>query len=293
MNIELEVNQISKSYKKHKAISELSFSVPKGSIFGLIGPNGAGKSTLIRTLVGIYRPDSGKILFREEEVSYIPSSEIGYLPEERGLYRKMKVKEHLVYLARVHDLSKKEALKKTETWLTRMNLLEWQNHSIDQLSKGMQQKIQFIAAVIHDPSFIILDEPFSGFDPVNAELLKKEITRLNKEDGKTFIFSTHRMENAEEMCDHLVMINKSKICLSGSVNEVKKRFEKDAFIIESNIEIKDLNSFSMGAEKRFKYRVPSVELKNMNVLNEVGFISVKKDVLSLHEIFLKVVSDDE
>jgi len=293
MSIELEVNQISKSYKKHQAISELSFSVPKGSIFGLIGPNGAGKSTLIRTLVGIYRPDSGKILFREKEVDFIPSLEIGYLPEERGLYRKMRVKEHLVYLARVRDLSKEKALEKTKYWLERMNLTEWQDHSIDQLSKGMQQKIQFIAAVIHDPTFIILDEPFSGFDPVNAELLKKEIIRLNKEEGKTFIFSTHRMENAEEMCDHLVMINKSKICLSGSVQDVKKRFEEDAFIIESNNELSELISYRLEVEKGFSYRVPSVEIKKTNVLQEADFMSVKKDVLSLHEIFLKVVNDDE
>ncbi len=293
MSIELEVNHISKSYKKHQAISELSFSVPRGSIFGLIGPNGAGKSTLIRTLVGIYRPDSGKFLYRGKEVDFIPSSEIGYLPEERGLYRKMKVKEHLVYLARVRDLSKKEALEKTEVWLNRMDLLEWQDHSIDQLSKGMQQKVQFISAVIHDPSFIILDEPFSGFDHVNAELLKKEILRLNKEEGKTFIFSTHRMENAEEMCDHLVMINKAKICLSGSVEEVKERFEEDAFIVESNTEIIVLRSYITSSDKGFKYRIPSIEMKKSNVLNEANFTSVKKDVLSLHEIFLKVVKEDE
>jgi len=174
-----------------------------------------------------------------------------------------------------------------------MNLTEWQDHSIDQLSKGMQQKIQFIAAVIHDPTFIILDEPFSGFDPVNAELLKKEIIRLNKEEGKTFIFSTHRMENAEEMCDHLVMINKSKICLSGSVQDVKKRFEEDAFIIESNNELSELISYRLEVEKGFSYRVPSVEIKKTNVLQEADFMSVKKDVLSLHEIFLKVVNDDE
>ena len=292
MNTVLEVKNISKSYKKHKAIDELSFAVPKGSIFGLIGPNGAGKSTLIRTLVGIYRPDSGEIFYKNKRVDFVPSSEIGYLPEERGLYRKMKVKEHLVYLARVRDLSKSEAIKKTEAWLERMDLLDWQNHSIDQLSKGMQQKIQFIAAVIHDPSFVILDEPFSGFDPVNAELLKKEILRLNREEGKTFIFSTHRMENAEEMCDHLVMINKSKICLSGTVEEIKKRFEEDAFIVESSLKLLNLDKYLIATDSEFKYRVPSEEMKKTEALKNLDFSSVKRDVPSLHEIFLKVVEDN-
>lgn len=292
MNLELEVNQLSKSYNKHQAIREISFSVPKGSIFGLIGPNGAGKSTLIRTLVGIYRPDSGAISFRGNQVNFIPSSEIGYLPEERGLYRKMKVKEHLVYLARIRELSKKEALEKTLYWLNRMNLTDWQDHTIDQLSKGMQQKIQFISAVIHDPSFIILDEPFSGFDPLNKDLLRKEILRLNKEEGKTFVFSTHSMENAEEMCDHLVMINKSKICLSGSVEDIKSRFQENAFIATLTTEKKELESYRIETEKGFKYRIPTDQLKESQILNRIDFTSIQKDVMSLHDIFLKTVVED-
>lgn len=293
MKIELEVKSVSKSYKDHKAISEVSFSVPKGSIFGLIGPNGAGKSTLIRSLVGIYQFDSGVVYYQGEQKKNLPSFDVGYLPEERGLYRKMGVKEHLIYLARVRDLSKQEALSQVDFWLDRMQLTDWGSHRIDQLSKGMQQKIQFIAAVVHNPSFIILDEPFSGFDPVNAELLKKEITRLNKEEGKTFIFSTHRMENAEEMCDHLVMLNKSKICLSGSVVEVKKEFEQDAFIIHSKKQLSGVKEKISSASDGYRYRVSSEFLKNSNLFETQDFISVRKDVLSLHEIFLKVIEENE
>ncbi len=226
----LRIDDISKSYSNHQALSNVSMTIPKGSIFGLLGPNGAGKTTLIRIITRIIEQDSGTAFLNGDEITPELVRKIGYLPEERGLYKKMKVGEQLLYLARLKGLSRPEAVSRIKSWLKRLDLTEWHGKAIEDLSKGMAQKVQFIATVLHEPDLIILDEPFSGFDPVNANLIKDEIFKL-RDDGATVIFSTHRMESVEELCDHIALINKSEKILDGKKLDIKNDHKDGTFVV--------------------------------------------------------------
>ena len=230
MNI-LEIEQVKKYYATQKAVDDVSFSVSKGSIFGLLGPNGAGKTTLIRMITGIFFPDAGTINLNGKK--FDPNNDqmqIGYMPEERGLYRKMKTGEQAVYLARLKGLSRHDAIRKAKEWFTRLEMESWWNRKVEDLSKGMGQKLQFVITVIHEPSLIILDEPFSGLDPVNTNLIKEEIYQLAK-NGSSIIFSTHRMEQVEEICDRIILMNQGKKILDGSVKNIKQQFKENLFAI--------------------------------------------------------------
>lgn len=227
----LEVKNLRKYYATQKAVDDISFTLAPGSIFGLLGPNGAGKTTLIRMITGIFYPDEGEILFNGKH--FDPNSDvlqIGYMPEERGLYKKMKIGEQAVYLAQLKGLSRQEAEKKVKDWFIRFDMQSWWNKKVEDLSKGMSQKLQFVTTVLHEPRLVILDEPFSGLDPVNANLIKDEIYRLAKQ-GASVIFSTHRMEQVEEICDHIILVNKGSKILDGTVREVKQQFKEHLFRI--------------------------------------------------------------
>ena len=227
----LEVLDVRKAYANHVALDGVSLSIPEGSIFGLLGPNGAGKTSLIRIITQITGADEGEIRFRGERLNPSHIAQIGYLPEERGLYKKMKVGEQLLYLARLRGLSRADATGRIKQWLSRFDIKEWANRNVEDLSKGMQQKVQFIATVLHQPSLIILDEPFSGFDPINANLIKDEILDLRKQ-GATIIFSTHRMESVEELCDSIALINKARKVLDGPVAQIKNQFKTNTYELE-------------------------------------------------------------
>lgn len=230
MNV-LEISSLSKAYGSHPALTNIDLQVPHGSIFGLLGPNGAGKTTLIRIINQIIEADSGSILFKGEPLRPHHIRQIGYLPEERGLYKKMKVGEQLLYFAQLKGLSSADAKAKVNYWLKRLQILEWNNKKVEDLSKGMAQKIQFIATVIHSPELLILDEPFSGFDPMNAETIKDEILAL-RATGTTVILSTHRMESVELLCDHVTMINKSFKVIDGAVNDIKRNAKTDVYQVK-------------------------------------------------------------
>ncbi len=227
MNI-LQVENVTKRYSAHTALSDVSLEVPQGSIYGLLGPNGAGKSTLIRVVNRITLPDAGRVLFKGKPITDEDIYRIGYLPEERGLYKKMKVGEQAIFFARLKGMSRREAIARLKEWFVRFGIEEWWNKTVEDLSKGMAQKVQFITTILHKPELLIFDEPFSGFDPINANLLKQEILRL-RDEGATVIFSTHNMSSVEEICDHITLINKSRNILSGSTDEVRRRFGENVF----------------------------------------------------------------
>jgi ABC-2 type transport system ATP-binding protein len=227
----LEAIDVRKAYANHVALSGVSLSIPEGSIFGLLGPNGAGKTSLIRIITQITGADEGEIRFRGERLNPSHIGQIGYLPEERGLYKKMKVGEQLLYLAQLRGMSRAEALQRIKQWLDRLDLKQWAMKNVEDLSKGMQQKVQFVATVLHEPRLIILDEPFSGFDPINANLIKDEILAL-RDKGATIIFSTHRMESVEELCDSIALINKSHKVLDGTVADIKNQFKTNTYELE-------------------------------------------------------------
>lgn len=226
----LKIENITKRYAAHTALDDVSLDVPQGSIYGLLGPNGAGKSTLIRVINRITMPDAGRVLFEGKPIEERDIYNIGYLPEERGLYKKMKVGEQALFFARLKGLSRKDALKALKEWFVRFGIEDWWDKKVEDLSKGMAQKVQFITTVLHRPRLLIFDEPFSGFDPINANLLKQEILRL-RDEGATVIFSTHNMSSVEEICSHITLINKSRNILSGSVDEVRRRFGENVFEI--------------------------------------------------------------
>ena len=238
MSTILEVNKVVKQYGAYVALNEVSLHVPKASIYGLLGPNGAGKTSLIRIINQITLPDSGEIILDGEKLQPKHVQYIGYLPEERGLYNTMKVGEQCLYLAQMKGLSKAEAKKQLEYWFERLEIQGWWNKKIQELSKGMAQKIQFVVCVLHKPKLLIFDEPFSGFDPVNANIIKDEILKL-REDGATIIFSTHRMESVEELCDHIALIHKSNKLIEGKLDDVKRQFKTNSFevgILTDNVE---------------------------------------------------------
>jgi ABC-2 type transport system ATP-binding protein len=227
----LSIKNLKKYYATQKAVDDISFDIPQGSIFGLLGPNGAGKSTLLRMITGIFYQDSGDILFNGQ--TFNPEQhvgEMGYMPEERGLYKKMKIGEQAIYLAQLRGLSKAEAESRSKDWFRRLDMVSWWDKKAEDLSKGMSQKLQFVITVIHNPKLLILDEPFSGLDPVNANVLKEEIFRLAQE-GTTIIFSTHRMEQVEEICDQIILVNQGKKILDGSVKQIKQDFKENVFSI--------------------------------------------------------------
>lgn len=230
MNI-LELRDVVKQYQTKTAVDHISVDIPKATIFGLLGPNGAGKTSLIRIITNITKADSGEVFFDGQKLRPEHSSMIGYMPEERGLYKKMKVGEQLMYLSRLKGLSEAESKSQIEYWFEKLEIKDWWNKKIEELSKGMQQKVQFIATVLHKPKLLILDEPFSGLDPINANLIKDEIFNLHKE-GTTVIFSTHRMEQVEEICDNIVLINQGKAVLNGSVKEIKNTYKEHLYKIE-------------------------------------------------------------
>ncbi|WP_303030979.1 ABC transporter ATP-binding protein [uncultured Duncaniella sp.] len=219
----LQVENVSKSYSSHLALDNVSVNVPEGKVYGLLGPNGAGKTTLIRIINHITAPDSGQVLFNGHRLTQADVEHIGYLPEERGLYKKMKVGEQAVFFARLKGLSKQDAVRELRRWFEKFDILSWWDKKVEELSKGMAQKVQFIITVLHRPQLLIFDEPFSGFDPINAALLKEEILKL-KDEGSTVIFSTHNMSSVEEICDNITLINKSRNILSGNVEEIRRQY---------------------------------------------------------------------
>ncbi len=228
----LELTNLRKYYATQKAVDDISFSIGKGSIFGLLGPNGAGKTTLLRMITGIFYPDSGHIQFDGKTFNPVEDVlKIGYMPEERGLYKKMKIGDQVLYLAQLKGLSRKDALQKIKYWFSRLEMESWWNKKVEDLSKGMSQKLQFVTTVLHEPKLIILDEPFSGLDPLNANLIKDEIYGLAQR-GSTVIFSTHRMEQVEEICDHIILMNLGKKILDGTVGDVKQQFKENKFAIK-------------------------------------------------------------
>lgn len=224
----LQINHVVKKYSNHLALDDVSMSIPKGSVFGLLGPNGAGKTSLIRIINQITAPDSGEILFNGQNLQNSHVARIGYLPEERGLYKKMSVQDQVIYLARLKGLSLQEARKRTDYWFGRFEMNTWRKKKIEELSKGMQQKVQFIVTVIHEPELLILDEPFSGFDPINAQLIRNEILHL-RDNGATVIFSTHNMGSVEELCDHIALLNKSRKILDGRVKDIRRNYRSNAY----------------------------------------------------------------
>jgi ABC-2 type transport system ATP-binding protein len=247
----LSIRNIVKQYAKHRALDDVSIEIEKGSVFGLLGPNGAGKTSLIRIINQITAPDQGEILLNGEKLNPSHISKIGYLPEERGLYKKMEIGEQMLYLAQLKGLSKADATSRIRYWFEKMGIQSWWNKKVEDLSKGMQQKVQFIATVVHNPELIILDEPFSGFDPVNAQLITNEILELNQK-GATIIFSTHRMESVEQLCDSIALIHKSKKILDGKVKDIKDLYRNNTYKIAYSGVLDSVESslFTINEEKK-------------------------------------------
>lgn len=226
----LQVENVSKTYVGYRALTDVSLEVPEGQVYGLLGPNGAGKTTLIRIINHITAPDSGQVLFDGRPLTADDVAHIGYLPEERGLYKKMKVGEQALFFARLKGMSRADAMTSLKMWFERLGISSWWDKKVEELSKGMAQKVQFIVTVLHNPKLLIFDEPFSGFDPINAQVLKNEILELRSK-GATVIFSTHNMESVEELCDHITLINRSRNILSGQVDDVRRRFADNTYRI--------------------------------------------------------------
>ncbi len=297
----LQTIEVTKSYTNHKALDKVSIEVKKQSIFGLLGPNGAGKTTLIRIINMISSRDEGKILLNGHPIRREDIKSIGYLPEERGLYKKMKVGEQAVYLARLKGMSKNDAVKELKIWFEKFEIGSWWNRKVEELSKGMQQKVQFIVTVLHKPNLLIFDEPFSGFDPINVNILKEEILNLRNE-GSTVIFSTHNMASVEELCDNIALINNSKMILSGEIHEVKNRFKEHIFEViyrspkellfaDQHIDIQSIESRNNEQISRIKINgnVSANELLSQ-ILPQVEIVSFQEILPSINDIFIKEVS---
>lgn len=300
----LSLQNITKRYAGHTAIDDVSIDVPAQSVYGLLGPNGAGKTSLIRIINQITAPDKGVVLFDGEKLKVKHIEQIGYLPEERGLYKKMTVGDQALYLAQLKGLPKKEALKRLKYWFEKFELQGWWNKRVEELSKGMQQKVQFIVTVLHEPRLLILDEPFSGFDPINANLVKNEILAL-KEKGTTIVLSTHRMESVEELCDHIALIDKSKKILDGSISEIRKAYKSSIFEIEfkgnllaftnslwTQFELLDSGKSGDHIKARVKLlynNTPNDLLKA--VIPTVEVQSFKEEIPGINDIFIEKVSE--
>ena len=298
----LETQNIIKRYGEYTALSDVSIRVSKGCIYGLLGPNGAGKTSLIRIINRITAPDEGCVIINGNPSVPEDVFNIGYMPEERGLYRKMKVDEHILFLAQLRGLSKAEAKSKMEYWLNKLDIASWANKKVMELSKGMQQKIQFIATVIHDPDLYILDEPFSGLDPINAEILKDEILGL-KAKGKTIILSTHNMSSVKMLCDEISLINKSKVILQGNVRDIQNKFKDhifDVVVFGESFEIKS-DSFSIlstetnSNEISVKIKKQNSDISNSSIIKEIAdkyeVLSFEEKLPTMNEIFIQAVSN--
>lgn len=303
----LEINNIVKQYSGHLALDDVSMAIPAGKIFGLLGPNGAGKTSLIRIINQITAPDSGSISFDGEPLSQKHIAQIGYLPEERGLYKKMKVGEQMIYLAQLKGFSKQQAKDRLDYWFEKLQITDWWNKKIEDLSKGMQQKVQFISTVLHEPKLVILDEPFSGFDPINAQIIQDEILKLNR-DGATIIYSTHRMETVEELCDHIALINKSKKILDGSVKDIKKQYKNHIYEIdytkEENIDpiwtqsnLFDIITQTEGRETtQMKIKLnENIRLNDVivSIIDKINITQIKEILPSIHDIFIEKVTQSQ
>jgi ABC-2 type transport system ATP-binding protein len=300
----LTAKNLNKTFHENVALHNVELEIPKQSIFGLLGPNGAGKSTFIRIVNQIINADSGQIQINGEDLAPKHIGTIGYLPEERGLYKKMKVGDQLLYLAQLKGLSKKEAVQKIKAWLERFEASDWLGKKIEDLSKGMQQKVQFISTVMHEPELIILDEPFSGFDPINANLIKDEILRL-REKGSTIIFSTHRMESVEEMCDYIALINKSEKILDGEKAKIKNDFKSnqytlvhrgngistsDAYNLENK---KELGEGLIQSTLKLPEGISSNQLLQELINQKVDIVSFQEEIPSINDIFIQLVKGDK
>ncbi|WBX77306.1 ABC transporter ATP-binding protein [Tenacibaculum ovolyticum] len=259
MNNLLEINNVVKRYGDYTALNNVSMHIPKGSVFGLLGPNGAGKTSLIRIINQITMPDSGEIILDGEKLAPNHIEYIGYLPEERGLYKSMKVGEQALYLAQLKGLSKSEAKKRLKYWFDKFDIGAWWNKKVEELSKGMAQKVQFIVTVLHQPKLLIFDEPFSGFDPINAQLIAKEILQL-RDEGATVIFSTHRMESVEEMCDNIALIDKSNKILDGNLDDIKRQFRTNTFQVGLNTS----NEKEVEAKLKENFKVLPADFRLLN-----------------------------
>ena len=292
----LLARNIIKQYENHLALDDVSISIPKGSIYGLLGPNGAGKSTLMKIINQITAPDSGEIFFDGEPLQRKHITRIGYLPEERGLYKKMKVGEQSLYLAQLKGMSKKDASEKLKYWFEKLDILKWWNKKVEELSKGMAQKIQFAVTVIHQPDLLIFDEPFSGFDPVNTSIIRNEILELKKQ-GISIIFSTHRMESVEEICDEITLINNGKSILQGEINSIKNDFKNNTYEFECSSENLVLEDFIDVKQHKNKYSVVIPNGKSSkDLINEIlkytDILSFKEKIPSMEEIFIKKVHNN-
>jgi len=296
----VETKEVIKQYDAHLALNRVSIQVPEQKVFGLLGPNGAGKTTLIRIINRITAPDSGEVLFKNRPLAPDDIYNIGYLPEERGLYKKMKVGEQSIYLARLKGLSAAEAKKRLKVWFEKFDILSWWDKKLEELSKGMQQKIQFIITVVHDPELLIFDEPFSGFDPLNTELLKNEILEL-KEKGKTIIFSTHNMASVEEICDEIALINRSEVVLNGDVAEIRSRHKKHIFKLQTENEDLTIDpAFCEVMEKGTHFHNHWFRVRNLQNLSNSAFLtlllqhneilSFEEEIPSMNDIFIQTVT---
>ena len=298
----LNVKNICKSYVNHRALDNISIDIPRSSIFGLLGPNGAGKTTLIRIINQIINQDSGQILLHGKNINYDDIRKIGYMPEERGLYKKMKIGDFLLFMGKLKGLSRSESINSAKNWFNNLEVSNWWNKNIEDLSKGMSQKVQFILTVLHNPDLIILDEPFSGFDPVNTNLIKKNLLRL-KDEGKTIIFSTHRMESVDELCDNLAMINKSKTILSGKINDIKSAYKSDIYKIKHLNRIDDkISNFSVidskivfdniyESENKKKKKISSNDLLRLLLSNSIEILEFKQKTPNMNDIFIMKVEE--
>jgi len=297
-------SHITKQYAAHKALDDVSIAVPDGCIFGLLGPNGAGKTTLIRIINQIIAPDSGELLFQGRKLLSRDVEQIGYLPEERGLYKKMKVGEQALYLAQLKGLSRTEAEKRLTYWFSNFEIMNWWHRRVEELSKGMQQKVQFIVTVIHQPRLLIFDEPFSGFDPINVNLLKEEILNL-KAAGSTIIFSTHNMASVEELCDHIALIDKARKLLDGNVKAIRKQYATNTFEVRYNSFDRELGSLLPGSYELLTagteddLRVARIRLPQEAGPNELLALlmphatihSLHEIIPSMNDIFIRVVTE--
>lgn len=301
MDIFRAVN-VDKKYANHQALSNVSISVPEGNIFGLLGPNGAGKTTLIRIINQITAPDKGELYFNDKPLHTDDTFQIGYLPEERGLYRKMNVGEHAIYLAQLKGLSKKEAKSKLKEWFAKFDILDWWDKKVEELSKGMQQKVQFIVTVLHQPKLLIFDEPFTGFDPININLLKREILGLKKH-GSTIIFSTHNMESVEELCDNISLINKAETILDGPIDKIKEDYKDHVYrvvfkgdtmkvkeTINKNYTLLSTASEKDGFSAEIKIQTEGTGNELLtSLLPVVDIVSFNEVLPSMNDIFIKIV----
>jgi len=293
----LDAKNIVKRFGDKIILDHINITIPKGSIFGLLGPNGAGKTTLMRIINQIIAPDSGNLFFDGEKLEKIHVSDIGYLPEERGLYKKMKVGEQAIYLAKLKGLSHKKATKELKFWFDKFKIIHWWNKKVEELSKGMAQKIQFIVTVIHNPKLLIFDEPFSGFDPINAAIIRKEILEL-RNSGTSIIFSTHRMESVEEICDHISLINNGKSILQGEIDQIKNRFKTNVFSVElktNNLNLPKEYTITNQYENKYQIKITDNVTSNdllQKLIHKNDIISFKEKIPTMEDIFIRTINNE-